>query len=74
MTQIIGVTYVSVSEAKNNFSRYSNRAHNGERIIVTKNGEPCCEITAVTKKERNPTAINKGQPAVSDVEADLDAR
>jgi prevent-host-death family protein len=43
---------VAVREAKNNLSKYGSAAHNGERVVVTKNGKAWFDIVPHQKSKR----------------------
>lgn len=43
---------IPVREAKNNLSKYGDMAHNGQTVVVSKNGKPWFDIVPHRKPER----------------------
>ena len=44
---------ISIREAKAKFSELCNRAHNGEVIVLMKNGKPWAAVTPIQHKPRS---------------------
>jgi prevent-host-death family protein len=62
---------VNMHEAKTHFSRLVERARAGERIVISKAGEPVAVLSAFTKQPRKrKPGFDKGKIWVS---ADFDA-
>lgn len=60
---------IGVREAKNKLSEYGRLAHEGERIVVTRNGEPWFDLVPHAKTSRRTTPIPGVEPTVSLEEA-----
>lgn len=60
---------VSVREAKNNLSKYGDLAHEGERIVVSKNGKPWFEMVPHRTGPQNVKHLPGVNPTVSEEEA-----
>ena len=60
---------VGVREAKNNLSKLGNLAHSGQRIVVSKNGEPWFDMVPHRKGSRNVEPLKGVKPTVSPLEA-----
>ena len=58
---------IAIREAKNNFSRYGNLAHAGNRVTVCKNGKPWFDLVPhkITPRSVKPLA----KPTVSAAKA-----
>ena len=48
-------------EAKVHLSRFLERAHAGEEIIITKNGEPYARLVPLAKPEKRQPGLLKGK-------------
>jgi prevent-host-death family protein len=60
---------VAVREAKNRLSKLGNRAHAGERIVVTRNGQPWFDLVPHERKGRRITPLRNVKPTISLQEA-----
>ncbi|MBN2344007.1 MAG: type II toxin-antitoxin system prevent-host-death family antitoxin [Deltaproteobacteria bacterium] len=60
---------IGIREAKNNLSAYGQRAHDGERIVVSKNGTPWFEMVPCTSSPRNVSPLPNAEPLVNAQEA-----
>ncbi len=56
---------VAVREAKNRLSALGNKAHSGERIIVTRNGKPWFDLVPHERKGRKTTPLRGVKPTIS---------
>jgi len=56
---------VAVKEAKNKLSKLGNRAHAGERIVVTRNGRPWFDLVPHERKGRRITPLRDVAPTIS---------
>ncbi|MFO8072665.1 MAG: type II toxin-antitoxin system prevent-host-death family antitoxin [Polyangia bacterium] len=57
---------VSISEAKANLSKLVNRAHNGERIVISKNDLPLVEIVKHVPDGKRKLGLLAGKLDLSD--------
>ena len=57
---------VNVHEAKTHLSRLLERAHNGEEIVVAKNGVPYARIVGLVPPEKRTLGFLRGVFAVGD--------
>ena len=60
---------VAVREAKNTFSKLGQKAHAGERIVVTRNGEPWFDLVPHQRKGRRTSPLPHVRPTISVEEA-----
>ena len=60
---------VAVREAKNNLSKYGRIAHDGERVVVTRNGRPWFDIVPHRSAPRRTAPLPGVAPTVSFEEA-----
>lgn len=60
---------VGAREAKNKLSRYGRIAHEGNKIVVTKNGEPWFDIVPHRANARRTTPLSGVKPTISLEEA-----
>ena len=56
---------VAVREAKNILSKLGNKAHAGERIVVTRNGQPWFDLVPHDRKGRRITPLRHVKPTIS---------
>jgi len=56
---------VAVREAKNILSKLGNKAHAGERITVTRNGQPWFDLVPHVRKHRRTTPLRNVKPTIS---------
>ena len=59
---------IAIREAKNNFSKYGNLAHTGNRITVCKNGNPWFDLVPHASKERSVKPLSS-RPTISGEQA-----
>ncbi|MBN2718871.1 MAG: type II toxin-antitoxin system prevent-host-death family antitoxin [Deltaproteobacteria bacterium] len=57
---------IGIREVKNNLSALGQRAHDGERIVVSKNGVPWFEMVPCTPSARNVNPLPDARPSVSE--------
>lgn len=60
---------IPVKEAKNNLSRYGDMAHNGETIVVSKNGKPWFDLVPHNNEKRKVSSLPGVSPVISEEEA-----
>lgn len=60
---------VAIREAKNNFSQLGNKAHDGETIVITKNGKPWFDLVPHRQSERRISSLPGVKPTISIEEA-----
>lgn len=60
---------VALRDAKNGLSKLGNRVHNGETVVVTKNGQPWFDLVPHRKKERRTMPMQGVSPTISVEEA-----
>ncbi len=60
---------VSVREAKAKLSRFGDMAHDGEVVVVCKNGEPWFDMVPHAKTKRRTAPLGGVKPVVSKAEA-----
>jgi len=60
---------VAIREAKNKLSEYGNVAHDGERVVVTRHGQPWFDLTPHRSVKRRTTPLPGVMPTVSTEEA-----
>lgn len=60
---------VAAREAKNKLSRYGRIAHNGSKVVVTKNGEPWFDIVPHRATARKTKPLPGVKPTISLEEA-----
>ena len=60
---------VAVREAKNTLSKLGQKAHAGERIVVTRNGEPWFDLVPHRRKGRRTSPLPHVKPTISVEEA-----
>jgi len=65
---------VAIREAKNNFSKYGNLAHSGNRVTVCKNGKPWFDLVPHETKRRSVKALAKPTISASEAIAPVDSR
>lgn len=65
---------IAIREAKNNFSKYGNLAHAGNRVTVCKNGKPWFDLVPHQVKERSIQPLTKPTITASEATAPVDAR
>lgn len=51
---------INVHEAKTHLSRLLERAHNGEEIIIAKNGQPYARLVPLQSGAQRPLGFLKG--------------
>jgi len=56
---------VAVRDAKNRLSKLGNKAHAGERIVVTRNGQPWFDLVPHERKGRRITTLENVRPTIS---------
>ncbi|MBN2704759.1 MAG: hypothetical protein JXR23_11170 [Pontiellaceae bacterium] len=56
---------VAVREVKAKLSKFGDMAHNGETVVVCKNGEPWFDLVPHTKRNRKTTPLASVTPIVS---------
>jgi antitoxin (DNA-binding transcriptional repressor) of toxin-antitoxin stability system len=64
---------VAIREAKNNFSRYGNLAHAGNRVTVCKNGKPWFDLVPHETRPRSVEPIAKPTLSESQATASVEA-
>jgi prevent-host-death family protein len=52
--------HINVHEAKTHLSRLLERAHNGEEIIIAKNGQPYARLVPLRSDAHRPLGFLKG--------------
>jgi len=60
---------VAIREAKNHLSKLGNRAHEGDVIVVTRNGTPWFDLVPHKPVSRRITPLPKVKPTISLEEA-----
>lgn len=60
---------VAIKEARNTLSKLGNRAHSGDRIVVTRNGQPWFDLVPHERKGRRITPLRDVKPTISLQEA-----
>lgn len=60
---------VAVREAKMKFSEYGDLAHNGQTIVVCKNGKPWFDITPHKRAARKITPLIEFEKTICEEEA-----
>ncbi len=60
---------VAVREAKAKLSKFGDMAHNGETVVVCKNGEPWFDLVPHVKPKRKTTPLKGVKPTISAEEA-----
>lgn len=58
-----------IREVKSNLSKYGDMAHNGQRIVVSKNGKPWFDLVPHQKKQRNVQPLENVTPTIDDATA-----
>jgi len=56
---------VAIREAKNKLSALGNKAHRGERIVITRNGSPWFDLVPHEGKKRRTTPLRRVNPTIS---------
>jgi prevent-host-death family protein len=56
---------VPVREAKNILSKLGNKAHAGERIVVTRNGHPWFDLVPHVSQARRTRPLRNVTPSIS---------
>ncbi len=56
---------VAVKDAKNGLSKLGNKAHAGERIVVTRNGQPWFDLVPHERRKRRITPLRHVRPTIS---------
>jgi prevent-host-death family protein len=56
---------IPVREAKNILSKLGNRAHAGERIVVTRHGRPWFDLVPHEGKKRRTSPLRHAKPTIS---------
>ncbi|MBN2686535.1 MAG: hypothetical protein JXR40_14735 [Pontiellaceae bacterium] len=56
---------VAVREVKAKLSKFGDMAHNGETVVVCKNGEPWFDLVPHAKRSRKTTPLAGVKPIVS---------
>ncbi len=65
---------VSIREAKNNFSKYANLVHSGQRITVCKNGKAWFDLVPHEEKPRSVKPLTKPTVTAQEATAPVDRR
>lgn len=60
---------VAVKSVKNNLGKYGQLAHEGSRIVVTKNGRPWFDLVPHQSGNRKVTPLEQVEPLISESEA-----
>ena len=60
---------VAVRDAKAKLSRFGDLAHNGEVVVVCKNGKPWFDMVPHTKPKRKTVPLSGVVPTISESEA-----
>ncbi len=60
---------VAVREAKAKLSRLGDMAHEGEVVVVCKNGKPWFDMVPHVRSKRKTTPLSEVKPTVSEAEA-----
>jgi prevent-host-death family protein len=60
---------IAVRQAKNELSKYGRLAHDGERVVVTRNGRPWFDLVPHRSKDRRTAPLPGVKPTVSVEEA-----
>ena len=60
---------IAVREAKNNLSKYGDMAHNGETVVVSKNGKPWFDLVPHQTPTRTTGPLPGVKPTISIEEA-----
>lgn len=56
---------VAIREAKNILSKLGNKAHAGERIVVTRNGRPWFDLVPHEGTKRRTSPLRHVKPTIS---------
>ena len=54
-----------IREVKSNLSKYGDLAHNGQRVVVSKNGKPWFDLVPHQKKKRNVMPLKSVKATIS---------
>ena len=60
---------VAVREAKAKMSKFGDMAHDGEIVVVCKNGEPWFDMVPHARTKRRTTPLGGVKPLISESEA-----
>lgn len=60
---------VAVREAKAKLSKFGDMAHDGEVVVVCKNGEPWFDLVPHAKTKRKTTPLNGVKPLIPESRA-----
>lgn len=60
---------VAIREAKNRLSKLGNKAHAGERIVVTRHGQPWFDLVPHEGIKRRTTPLRQVKPTITLEEA-----
>jgi antitoxin (DNA-binding transcriptional repressor) of toxin-antitoxin stability system len=59
------IMQVAVRQAKNILSKLGNKAHAGERIVVTRNGHPWFDLVPHARESRRTAPLRHVTPTIS---------